>query len=184
MKTVPHLKIEQHPNPLRRDFHVSREIGKVRLYGFGLENSYSGSLVDEKEPEQLVKELADLLTAIPGVTDGHIDQYSVGIGIGQAFEWEDIGPQVVGVLVAKIFPECIGKSIEISATLSTIDASGYGHHFDVAKRIPTDVPADISEPNPVLDVESLFSCAPLQKVVDNGDPLASERPDDDTQAQA
>jgi hypothetical protein len=117
-----HIKVVQHPNPNMRTFHVVREVGDIdHMYGFGTDNFY-GLSGRKKNPGDYAKILAKRLSELPGVTHGHLKQYDISVGIGEAFNWRDIGPLVLGEIIRSIYPEVDGKTIEISVSI------GWGYH--------------------------------------------------------
>ncbi len=156
-----HIKVIQHPNPTCRSYHVSRELGKVHGYGFGVESDLC--VLNEKEVEQKVKDLASVMGAVPGVVRGSISLYELSVQIGEAFEWADVSPLIMGHLVKLVFPDCIGKTIEVSVATPHI----LGSHFlsiERANHVPVDVTFGISDFNLIVDVESLFKLPEIDTV--------------------
>lgn len=163
-----HIKMVQHPNPTRRTYHVVRDVSAVKLYGFGQDNLFSSSF-EKKKPGAVAEALAKALEQIPGVSSGSLSQYEVSVGIGDAFDWADIAPFVVGAIIRHIYPEVDGKTIEISTEVGhsyKVRPSGMGGMFgdddghrveynDITKRYT--VPVDLGKGRPTLDVEFLFS---------------------------
>lgn len=167
----PHVKIVQHPNPTRRSYHITREVMEGDdKYGWG-DSAYSRSLslFSNKKPSQLVETLKDRLSAIPGVTGGHFEDYEVSIGIGEAFDWKDIGPVVLGEIVNAIFPETLSGTIEISAQIgwsyyvrpSGWDPDDDGHRIRYKDVVSREV-VEVKDPQ-ILDVERLLNSDALQK---------------------
>jgi hypothetical protein len=159
-----HIKMVQHPNPTRRTYHVVRDVSAVRHYGFGQDNLFSSSF-EKKKPGAVAVALAKALEQIPGVDSGSLTQYEISVGIGDAFDWADIAPFVVGAIIKHIFPEVDGKTIEISTNVGhsyQVLPSSWGNddghrvkYDDVTKRYT--VPVDLGKGRPALDVEFLFT---------------------------
>lgn len=163
-----HIKMVQHPNPSMRTYHVVRDVSAVQLYGFGQDNLLSSSF-DKKNPGTVAKALAKALEQIPGVSSGSLSQYEVTVGIGDAFDWEDVAPFVVGAIIKHIYPEVDGKTIEIStksghsykvrpSEMGGMFGDDDGHRVkynDITERYT--VPVDLGKGRPALDVEFLFS---------------------------
>jgi hypothetical protein len=159
-----HIKMVQHPNPLRRTYHVVRDVSAVRLYGFGQNNLFLSSF-EKKKPGAVAEALAKALEQITGVSSGSLSQYEVSVGIGDAFNWADVAPFVVGAIIRHIYPEVDGKTIEISTNVGHsyhVTPSDWGDddghrvkYNDVTQRF--EVPVDLGKGRPALDVEFLFS---------------------------
>lgn len=160
-----HIKMVQHPNSTRRTYHVVRDVSAVKLYGFGQDNQFSSSF-DKKKPGVVAEALAKALEQIPGVNSGSLSQYEVTVGIGDAFDWADVAPFVVGAIIKHVYPEVDGKTIEISTNVGysyyDVKLSDWGYdnghrvkYDDVTKRYI--VPVDLGKGRPTLDVEFLFS---------------------------
>lgn len=162
---VPHISIEQHPNPEIRTYHVTRQVSKVHRFWFGIDQMMS-SLNDNEGPGLLGKRLAKALEQIPGVAAGALDSYNIDITKGNAFDWSEISPLVVGQIVKRVFPKCIGAAIEISTTINYM-AGDYCRHQDVAKCCSVPVQFGKEERRPRLDIEELFKSPTLVKVADN-----------------
>lgn len=163
-----HIKIVQHPNVHRRAYHVTSELlsGEIR-YGFGQDSYYGGA---EKKISDEIKKLVDTLKMIPGIIGGTVKNYEIGIAISEAFEWEDIGPLVLGEIVNATFPEVLGGSILISNQLVStyyvdrVDPGDDGmryRYFQTMKREVVSV--DFKGGRPILDVESFFDLKEAQK---------------------
>lgn len=168
----PHVKVEQHPNPTRRSYHVTREVmeGDER-YGWGDSAYHSYGLFSKKKPSKFVTTLKDRLSAIPGVTGGSFSTYDIDIAIGDAFDWKDIGPIVLGEIVNAIFPETLGGTIEISARIGwsyyvrsrrMFDDDDDGHRVRY-KDVASHEIFEVRDPQ-VLDVERLLDDSALTKV--------------------
>ncbi|MBY0537958.1 hypothetical protein K2P47_01015 [Patescibacteria group bacterium] len=161
-----HIKMVQHPNPTRRSYHVVRDVCPVRHYGFGQDNFFS-SLDEKKKPGAVALALSKALEQIPGVSSGSLSQYEISVGIGDAFDWADISPFVVGAIIKHIFPEVDGKTIEISTNVGhtyRVPPSSFGFGEDDGQRIKYEdvtkrytVAVDLGNGRPRLDVEFLFS---------------------------
>lgn len=150
----PHLKIVQYPNPECRAYHVNVLVsGNMRCWSFG-RNDILGNY-GEKKPDKLVKEFAEALGAIPGVESGTLESYEISITKAEAFEWSDISPFVVGLIVKRLFPDQVGGTLEVTTTLNYM-AGNYGRHFDLAKRFGVQVDVDINDAHPSLDLEFLL----------------------------
>lgn len=163
-QSVPHIQIVQHPNPEMRTYHVTRQASKVHGFGFGVDNmSFSH---EDEDPGLLAKRLAKALALIPGVADGTIDGYEISIGKGSAFKWDEVSPLVLGQIVKRLFPKCVGNTIEISTTVHYM-AGEYSRNRDIAVRCEVPVSFGKSEKWPQLDIETLFKSSTLTKVVDN-----------------
>ena len=162
---VPHISIEQHPNPEMRTYHVTRQVSKIQRFGFGIDQIIS-SLDEKEDPGLLGKRLAKALAQIPGVTAGTLKAYEIDVTKGNAFDWSEIGPLVVGQIVKRVFPKCVGGTIEVSTTANYMSGD-YCHHQDIAKRCNVPVTFEKKERRPRLDVEELFKSPTLVKVVDN-----------------
>jgi hypothetical protein len=154
MATKAHIKIVQHPNPERRTFHVNRDVCNIHRLGFGKKEI--SCFAREEKPDSLTACLATALGYIPGVEEGHLQQYEVHVGKGEAFEWADIMPHVVGRIVAKIYPDLIGESIEVTTTMHYL-VGEYSRERVVAKRFPIHIDIDPTDSHPVIDVEDLFN---------------------------
>jgi hypothetical protein len=140
----PHLVAVQHPNPVRRSYHVIREVSEMsHMYGFGRENMFSN--VFKENPGAFAEALAQRLGNIPGIVDGHLKQYEISVGIGEAFDWKDVGPLVVGEIVKAVYPEVDGGTLEVSTTVC---------YKPVANRVP--VAVNLGSIRPELDIEDLF----------------------------
>lgn len=167
-----HVKIEQHPNPKIRDFHVTCEVSAIRgIYGFG-ENEMMN--FGEKSPGDLAETLAKKLMTIPGVTGGNFKRYEVRVDISDAFSWQDVGPLVLGEIVKNLFPETNGATIDISTRIGwsyfvrpspAYDFMGEdddGHrtrYVDMVNRQAVEV--KFGSGRPILDVEHLFGSEAL-----------------------
>lgn len=174
----PHLKAVQHPNPRRRTFHVVREVYQGRhMYGFGKEDSMFSSM-DKEDPGDLAKELIKRLGMIPGVTDGHLKSYEISIGIGDAFNWKEIGPMVLGEIVSAVYPDVVGHTLEVSTEIGWSywvrpGGRGFGGMFDgdddgqrtryqdMVDRQPIEV--NFGAGRPMLDIEHLLGSNVLQE---------------------
>lgn len=163
--SIPHISIVQHPNPEMRTYHVTRQVSKIKMFGFGVDQMMS-LLDDNKDPGLLGKRLAKAFERIPGVTTGTLSAYEIDVTKGNAFDWSEIGPLVVGQIVKRVFPKCVGGTIEVSTTINYM-AGEYCRHQDVAKRCNVPVQFGKKERRPRLDVEELFKSPTLVKVVDN-----------------
>jgi len=156
-----HIKIVQHPNPEYRTFHVSRHVCDFNALGFG--DSHYSNPFDHK-PNELAEKLATALAYIPGVTGGDLKQYEIAIHKGQAFTWSEVTPHVMGQIVAKVFPDCAGGTIEVSTTMDYM-VGEYSRSNDLAKREVVKVEFELNNPNPTIDVEGLFSSKPATMAV-------------------
>jgi len=166
----PHVKVEQHPNPTRRTYHVTREVMEGdEKYGWGDSVYRSFGLFSKSKPSEQVKTLKDRLSSIPGVTGGSIGTYEIDIVIGDAFDWKDVGPTVLGEIVNTVFPETLGGTIEISARIGWsyyVRPSGWdddddGHCVRYKDVVSREV-FEVKDPQ-VLDVERLLNADALQK---------------------
>ncbi|HEC30793.1 MAG TPA: hypothetical protein ENI66_02145 [Candidatus Yonathbacteria bacterium] len=164
MKLTAHIRIVQHPNPDRRTYHVTRQVSKVHLYKFGVDE-LSGCSFDEKDPGDLAKKLAKGLERVPGINSGSLNAYEIDVGKGTAFDWEDIGHFIVGQIVKHVFPDCVGETIEISTTLHYMEGD-YSRKHDYCKREKVSVKF-WSKMRPHVYVEHLFTIQAIRKVVDN-----------------
>lgn len=168
-----HLKIVQHPNSEIRTFHVNRDVCNVLRFGFGKKNIDS---IFDHRPDELTARLATALGYIPGVQEGALQQYDISITKGSAFEWADITPYVVGQIVAKVFPDLIGESLEISTSVHYLVGTGYSQYDDIAKRFGVMIELDPNDPNPAIDIEFLFDPRSPRLVVNNDiKPVAKKR---------
>lgn len=158
---VPHIRIEQHPNPDCRSYHVSRLVSNVHLYQFGVDNISSS--FDRGNPGGIAKKLATMLKKLPGVSTGSFNSYEVSVMKGTAFDWNEISPFVVGYIVKYLFPECVGKTIDIS-TVSNYVVNDCTRHLDLATRAKTPVTFGARK-RPHVSVEGLFSPQPVHAVV-------------------
>lgn len=162
-KFVAHIRIEQHSNPEMRTYHANRLVSKQHMYDFGIDGMGN---FNEEDPGEMARKLAKALEKVPGVSSGHLSAYEVDVSKGSAFEWDEVSPLVLGQLVKHIFPDFIGKEIQISTTLSTIDSGGFGQNHNFASRHPVLVKFGAKK-RPSIDVEKLFKPQTLRKVVDN-----------------
>lgn len=163
--SIPHISIVQHPNPEMRTYHVTRQASKARRFKFGIDE-FVGSSDNTENPGLLGKRLAKALERIPGVTTGTLRAYEIDVTKGNAFDWSEIGPLVVGQIVKRVFPKCVGGTIEVSTTANYVSGD-YCRHQDIAKRCNVPVQFGKKEQRPRLDVEELFKSPTLVKVVDN-----------------
>lgn len=113
------------------------------MYGFGRENMFSNPF--KEIPGAFAEALAKRLAEIPGVIDGHLKQYEISVGIGDAFDWRDVGPLVVGEIVKAVYPEVDGGTLEVSTKVC---------YRDVANRVP--VAVNLGDVRPTLDIEDLY----------------------------
>ncbi len=168
----PHVKVVQHPNPTRRSYHVTREVVEgENKFGFG-ESAYSSSLsfFKKNKPGDLVKLIQERLQAIPGVIGGHFENYEISVAIGEAFDWSDIGPVVLGEIVNALFPETLGNTIEVSARVgwsyhakpSSWDMDDDGHRVRYEDTVRREV-VEVKDPQ-VLDVERFLNAEAVQQV--------------------
>lgn len=162
-KFVAHIRIEQHPNPDMRTYHLNRLVSKENMFGFGIEQTMG--LLGDKDPGKTGKALAKGLEKVPGVGSGHFGAYEVSITKGSAFDWADVGPFVVGQIVKHLFPDFIGKEIEISTTQHYL-AGDYSRHQDFVKHHKVKVKF-YAKKRPRVDVEGLFNQQALREVVNN-----------------
>lgn len=163
-QSVPHIQIVQHPNPEMRTYHVTRQASKVHRFGFGVDQ-ISPSRKDD-DPGILAKRLAKALEQIPGITQGSLDAYEIDITKGSAFKWDEVSPLVLGQIVKRLFPKCVGNTIEISTTVHYM-AGEYSRNRDIAVRCEVPVSFGKREKWPQLDIETLFKSSTLTKVIDN-----------------
>lgn len=162
-----HIKIEQHPNPYRRTYHVTSEVLTEVRYGFG-EDSYFGSM--EKKTNEDILGLVAKLKAIPGIVGGIVKNYEIHLAIGEAFEWVDVGPLALGEIVKALFPEVLGSSIMISNQMVESycvppqgfddDGTRYRYFYPMKREL---VPVDFKGGRPILDVESFFDLEKAKK---------------------
>ena len=163
----PHVKVIQHPNPTRRTIHVTREVvDGAEKFGWG-DSVYRHHKVKPSENALLLR---DRLSAVSGVIGGTFGNYELDVAIGDAFDWSEIGPVVLGEIVNTLFPETFGKTIEISVTIGwayqtrsrrMYDDDDDGHrtrYQDMASRVVVEV----TDPQ-ILDLERFLDGAALQK---------------------
>lgn len=84
---------EEHPNLLMRSYHLNKKVSQTGIVSrmFGRFDSFSG---DEVTPE--MEELSAILLGIEGLdTDFSFDTHDISVGIGLAFDWKEIEPQVI-----------------------------------------------------------------------------------------
>jgi len=165
----PHVKIEQHPNPPYRSYHVTVELASADQHMVHFGHDEMGGSISGMKPKGVTRTLIERLTSIPGVNGGHIRGHEISVNIGQAFRWKDIGPIILGEIVNTVYPEILGKSIEISAELGW---TYYTRNMDdgpddVGQRsrsmeVLDHMEFEVSDPQ-VLDVESFLNSDALQK---------------------
>lgn len=94
------IRIEEHPNPERISFHLSKRVPNnsedpnfiVSEMSFG----------DEKPGLKYAKQIMGMLFAIEGVNGVTIRPYEISIGKSPACDWKDIESDVIHVIKAMI----------------------------------------------------------------------------------
>lgn len=156
----PHVLITQHPNLQMRTYHVTRQLSDVHMFGFGVECMHSS--FDKKDPGVLAKRLARALARVPGITEGHVDQYTVTVAKGHAFSWADVSPMVLGKIIQHVFAECNGSTIEVSTTTEYMSGN-HCHHEDRASHAAIPVKF-YAKRRPIVKAEHLFIFEGLRQV--------------------
>lgn len=187
MANSPHILVVQHPNSAIRSYHVTREISQMRgMYGFGPENMFYGGAFSKERPGELAESLAKALETIAGITEGSMKQYEISVHLGEAFDWRDIGPLVLGEIVKQVYPEADGGTLEVSTRLGwglwvqpgsfgLFGESDDGHRIRYQHMADHEaVPVRFKTGRPILDIEHLLNAEALKKAKEKAGREASE----------
>lgn len=99
MKTIkPRIVVEQVPNRDIHVYHVTMEVSNTPLHEFRRPIERPSSDKYLKEVGERGTKLVKSLLHLPGVDDVWISPYRLSVTKGNAFDWDDIEPEVLAIL--------------------------------------------------------------------------------------
>ncbi len=136
MKTIePRIKVQTVPNPEVRVYNLTTEISKHHIHNFWRPLREGSSDKYLEEVGELGASLLHEVFALPGVNEVFIKPYELSVTKGDAFEWDEIEPDILEAL-----KKCFGETEqEVRVIRSTpYETSPVRSDFDMGEK--PDVP--------------------------------------------
>lgn len=106
---------ERFPNPYRRSYHMTVEVSEkcIEIFSRPLCDNFEERF---KEVGKYGREIVETLLRLDGITGVTLQPYQVNVGIGEAYEWEDIQPHIIATLKKVFVQKCEVTEDEVKVT--------------------------------------------------------------------